>query len=158
MQFIDQSAAYSAKSMSLDKAIRAGRAQLSIAPGGAGAVTCFRPALQDATAFDSDINKRLDFNRLPTPEKLDLMIAELLPRFFRADKVAQSGRDSWLAAFLIDGRVERYVLVDKDGVHSVEPSERTPDFELETDIITLMAILRSVIADFHTKKLDLEAL
>lgn len=158
MQFIDQAAAYAVKSMSLSKAIRAGRATLTVTSGGAGAVSCFRPALKDATAFDRDINERLDFNALPTPEKLDLMITELLPRFFRTDKMLQSGRGSWLGAFLIDGRVERYVLADKDGVHSVEPSDRSPDFELETDIVTLMAILRSVIADFHTRKLDLEAL
>lgn len=158
MQFIDQSAAYSVKSISLSKAISSGRAHLSVSPGGAKAVTCFCPGLHAATEFDREINEKLKFNALPTAEKLDLMIAELLPRFFRAEKVEQSGRKSWLALFLIDGRIERRLLVNQDGVSVVSATERKPDFELETDITTLMAILRSIIADFHTNKLDLEAL
>ena len=158
MQFIDQAAEYRVKSISLDKAIQLGRANLTVAPGGGKAVTCFRPELDAATGFDKDINEKVDFNALPTAEKLDLMIENLLPRFFRADKFENSGRDCWCARFLIDGRIERFVIVDKDGVRAIDGLNQTADFELETDVMTLMAILRSVIADFHTRKLDLEAL
>ncbi len=157
MQFIDQAPPYKIKSLSLDKAIRAGRARLTLGDGGGNAVLCFRPELKEATAFDREINDRVDFNALPTERKLDLMIEELLPRFFHIDKLALTGRDSWLGLFLIDGRVERRVLVDGDGVRAVQTSDRVPDFEMETDIMTLMAILRSLIADFHTGKLDLDA-
>ncbi|MDK3072589.1 hypothetical protein QO034_05660 [Sedimentitalea sp. JM2-8] len=154
MQFIDQSPAYAVKSMSLDKAIGSGRARTSVAPGGARALSCFRPELKAATAFDREINDRLDFNALPTPEKLDLLIDDLLPRFFQADKLAQSGRDRWLVSFLIDGRYERNLLIDAGGVHRVTDPDMPADISLETDIMTLMAILRSVIADVHLKKLD----
>ncbi len=158
MQFIDQASGYAVKSMSLNKAIAAGRATVQAEPDGARVAACFRPALDAATAFDRDINDRLRFNALSTPEKLDLMIAELLPRFFHAENLAKSGRDTWHVAFLIDGRVRRSLLIDAEGVRAVEKPPIPPAVEIETDIMTLMAILRSVIADYHTKKLNPETL
>jgi len=158
MQFIDQAPAYSVKSMSLASAVTAGRAKLTVDPGGARVAACFRPELDAANEFDRDINDRLSFNALSTPEKLDLMIAELLPRFFRADKLALTGRDRWVVSFLIDGSVSRYIECDADGVRPVSDPDQPPAVELETDIMTLMAILRWIIAEFHLKKLDPEAL
>lgn len=158
MQFIDQSPAYSVKSLSLQKAVAAGRARLTVAEGGAAVARCFRPALAEANAFDRDINERLDFKTLPTPEKLDLLIDELLPRFFRADKLAQSGRDRWIVDFLIDGSARRTLMIDANGVRGVARPDLPAAVELETDIMTLMAILRWVIASYHMKKLDLDAL
>ena len=158
MQFIDQASGYAVKSMSLPRAIAAGRATLHVEPGGAKVAACFAPALDAANAFDRDINERLKFNALATPEKLDLMIAELLPRFFQADMLEKTGRDSWHVSFLIDGRHQRTLLIDATGVRAVDDPAISPAVEIETDIMTLMAILRSVIADYHTKKLDPEAL
>lgn len=158
MQFIDQASGYAVKSMSLGKAIAAERATLQMDPDGGRVAACFRPALDAANAFDREINERVKFNALTTPEKLDLMIAELLPRFFYAENVAKTGRDSWHVSFLVDGRIRRSLLIDADGVRAVEEPEIPPAVEIETDIMTLMAILRSVIADYHTKKLDPEAL
>ena len=60
MQFIDQAPPYKIKSLSLDKAIRAGRARLAFGDGGGNAVLCFRPELKEATAFDHEINDRVD--------------------------------------------------------------------------------------------------
>ncbi|WP_424986608.1 hypothetical protein [Microbulbifer sp. S227A] len=158
MQFIDQASGYAVKSMSLDKAIAAGRATIRVEPDGARVAACFRPALDAATAFDRDINDRVKFNTLSTPDKLDLMIEELLPRFFHAENLAKTGRDQWHVAFLVDGRVRRALLIDADGVRAVDEPQIPPAVEIETDIMTLMAILRSVIADYHTRKLDPEAL
>lgn len=158
MQFIDQASGYAVKSMSLSKAVAAGRATLEMEPDGARVAACFRPALDAANAFDQEINERVKFNALTTPEKLDLMIAELLPRFFYADNFAKTGRDNWHVAFLVDGRVRRSLLIDADGVRAVEDPTMPPAVEIETDIMTLMAILRSVIADYHTNKLNPEAI
>ncbi|WP_316774124.1 hypothetical protein [Sedimentitalea todarodis] len=144
--------------MSLNTAIVAGRATLQMEPDGARIAACFRPTLEAANSFDREINERLKFNALTTPEKLDLMIAELLPRFFYADNFAKTGRDIWHVAFLVDGRHRRSLLIDADGVRAVDDPTIPPAVEIETDIMTLMAILRSVIAEYHTKKLDPEAL
>ncbi len=158
MQFIDQAQAYRAKSLSLDKAIAAGRASLTVEPGGQKVAACFRPELSEASAFDREINERVTFNDLPTGEKLDLMIAELLPRFFRPDRLAATGRDKWHVSFLIDGNIRRSLIIDASGVRAEDDTDLPPAVEIETDIMTLMAILRSVIADFHLNKLDPEAL
>lgn len=158
MQFIDQAPAYTAKSMSLAKAIENGRAMVALEPGGEKVAACFQPRLDAANEFDREINNRVNFNALPTPEKLDLMIDELLPRFFCADKFAKTGRDRWIVSFLIDGSVLRSLEIDADGVRAIENPNLPPAFALETDIMTLMAILRSVIADYHRNNLNPEAL
>ena len=150
MQFIDQSAAYSKKSISLANAVDAGRAKVEMQPGAEKLALCFRPELQVANAFDADINERLRFFELSTPEKLDLMIDELLPGFFHADLLPLTGGDRWSAHFVVDGDVHRTLIMDADGIRATEPA---PDdisaFELETDIMTLLAILRATIADYH---------
>lgn len=116
MQFIDQASGYAVKSMRLQKAVELGRATLRVEPNGAKVAACFHPALNEANAFDKDINKRLKFNDLSTPDKLDLMIAELLPRFFRPENLAKTGRDSWHVSFLVDGRFRRSLMIDANGI------------------------------------------
>lgn len=157
MQFIDQAQAYTAKSLSLEEAIRSGRAKLTSAPGSEKMLACFRPDLDVATAFDRNIDPRFRFNDLSTSAKLDLMIDELLPGFFHADLLPTTGRQVWNARFVIDGNVTRDLQIDPYGLHVLDSIDEEPSFELETDVMTLMAILRSIIADFHTKKLDLAA-
>jgi len=85
MQFIDQAAAYSKKSISLEQAIQSGRAKLVLQPGAEKLALCFRPELEIANAFDARIDARLRFFDLSTPAKLDLLIDELLPEFFHLD-------------------------------------------------------------------------
>ena len=152
MQFIDQAPAYKHKSISLKKAVEMGRAKVTIAPECQQLGHCFHPELTAATGFDKRIDKKVKFNDLPTPEKLDLMIGELLPEFYHADQLPQTGREAWMARFLIDGDVERVLRMDAAGLQVVDATDETPDFELETDIMTLMAILRSVIAEYHHNK------
>ena len=152
MQFIDQAPAYRHKSISLKKAVEMGRAKVSVAPECQQLGHCLRPELTVATGFDKRIDKKVKFNDLPTPEKLDLMITELLPDFYHADQLPQTGREAWVARFLVDGDVERILQMDATGLHVVDVVEGEPDFELETDIMTLMAILRSVIAEYHHNK------
>lgn len=158
MQFIDQAPAYKTKSISLAQAIKSGRAKLTAEDGSEKLLASFRPELTVATAFDSQIDGRLRFNDLSTAEKLDLLIADLLPGFFHAELLPDTGRDNWAARFIIDGTVSRTVQIDADGVRSTQAADITPAFELETDIMTLMAILRSVIAEFHLQRLDLQKL
>lgn len=113
---------------------------------------CFRPELEIANAFDARIDARLRFFELSTPAKLDLLIGELLPKFFHADLLPLTGRDSWSLRFLVDGDVDRTLVVDASGLRAVDTGQGgDPAFELETDIMTLLAMLRSVIADFHLK-------
>lgn len=157
MQFIDQASAYNAKSLSLDQALKAGRAKLISTKGCEKMLACFHPDLESATGFDSNIDPKVKFNDMLTPDKLDLMIAKLLPGFYHADRLPNTGQDSWKARFVIDGNVVRTVQIDADGLRAVENDDEDPAFELETDIMTLMAILRNVIAAVHTKKLDLAA-
>ena len=149
MQFIDQAPAYRAKALTLNAAIDAGRARLTGSPGAQKIVACFRPELEIATAFDQAIHERVRFNDLPTPEKLDLMIAELLPGFYHPEDLGLTGRSTWTVRFLVDGTVERILRMDEEGLRAIDGTAATPDVELETDIMTLMAILRSVIADYH---------
>ena len=68
MQFIDQSAAYSQKSIPLDQATQSGRAKLVAVHGSEKLVLCFRPELEIANAFDRAIDARLRFFALPTPK------------------------------------------------------------------------------------------
>lgn len=152
MQFIDQSSAYNRKSISLHEAIAAERATLSADDDADQLAICFRPELKTAIAFDHQIDERVNFNELPTPEKLDLLIDELLPKFFHPDLLPLTGRDDWHVRFLIDGSVERVLHMDDRGLHNVTGSDATPAIDLETDVVTLMAILRSIIADFHLHK------
>lgn len=153
MQFIDQSAAYNRKSISLSEAIKAGRANLMLGPDAEKLAVCFRPELGVATAFDRAINGRLKFADLSTPAKLDLMIDELLPGFFHADMLAETGRDNWCVRFVVDGTVRRTLAMDANGVRATrDDPDQSPDIEIETDVVTLMAMLRSVIAQYHTNK------
>ncbi|MGR3660736.1 MAG: hypothetical protein ACU0CA_06035 [Paracoccaceae bacterium] len=149
MQFIDQAAAYTRKSISLEQALSSGRAKLTADPDWEKLAVCFRPELELANAFDRDIDARLSFKDLSTPAKLDLLIDELLPEFFHADLLALSGRDNWIVRFVVDGGIVRTLKIDSEGVHPVDGQDWIATFELETDIMTLFAILRSVIADFH---------
>lgn len=152
MQFIDQAAAYSQKSISLTKAVDAGRAKLSAAPDAEKLALCFRPALKVASAFDTSIDARLKFFELSTLAKLDLLIEELLPGFFHADLLPLTGRDSWTVRFVIDADVHRTLFMDATGIRAIEDGQDTdPAIELETDVMTLLAILRSVIAEYHLK-------
>jgi hypothetical protein len=153
MQFIDQSAAYNRKSISLADAVKAGRANLTLGPDAEKLGVCFRPELAVATAFDRSINTRLKFADLSTPDKLDLMIDELLPGFFHADILPRTGRDNWRVRFVVDGTVRRTLEIDANGVRATkEEPDQSTDIEVETDAVTLMAILRSVIAEYHTNK------
>ena len=149
MQFIDQSAAYNRKSITLDKALSAGRIKMSTTPGVERLAMCFRPELKVAISFDLDIDERLDFNALSTADKLDLMIDELLPRFFHPDILVLTGKTVWYARFVVDGTVDRMIRMDDVGLHDVTGQNVHPDVEFETDIMTLLALLRSEIAQFH---------
>ncbi|MHA6262360.1 hypothetical protein ACXYMO_04090 [Arenibacterium sp. CAU 1754] len=152
MQFIDQSSAYNRKSISLQQAIATERATLNADPDADKLVICFRPELKIAIAFDHDIDERVNFNDLPTPDKLDLLIDDLLPKFFHPDLLRLSGREEWYVRFLVDGSVERTLHLDDRGLHDVSGTDVTPAIELETDVVTLLAILRAVIADFHLRR------
>ena len=155
MQFIDQSAAYSQKSISLERAIESGRVKMILQPGAEKLALCFRPELDVANAFDSAIDARLRFFELSTPEKLDLMIDELLPGFFHADLLPLTGRSSWSVLFVVDGDVHRTLTMDANGICATNPEQsESPAIELETDIMTLLALLRSVIADYHLNAPD----
>jgi len=155
MQFIDQSATYSKKSITLATALDSGRAKVTADPDAHKLNLCFRPELEVATAFDAAIDARLRFFDLPTPQKLDLFIDELLPGFYHADLLPLTGRESWTAHFVIDSNVRRTLIIDADGIRAIDPDpDLTPDFELETDIMTLLALLRAVIADFHLNAPD----
>lgn len=149
MQFIDQSPAYRRKAITLKQAVADGRAALTAPEDAAALALCFRPELKIANAFDRSIDKRVKFNDLPTGDKLDLMIAELLPKIFHGELIAGTGRESWRVRFLVDGDVERILHMDADGIAPAPADGRKPDVEIETDVITLMAILRAVIADFY---------
>ncbi len=149
MQFIDQSAAYNRKSITLQKAISAGRAKMSSKPGIERLAMCFRPELKVAISFDLDIEDRLVFDELSTPDKLDLMIDELLPRFFHPDILVLTGKTVWYAKFVVDGSVERLLRMDDRGLHNVTGQSIPADVEIETDIMTLLAMLRAAIAQYH---------
>ena len=155
MQFIDQSAAYRSKAISLQQAISSGRAQYRADTDAEGFGKCFRPDLEKATGFDKDIDGQVKFNGLTTPEKLDLMIEKLLPLFFVPGNLGASGRDSWDVHFLIDGASTRRLRFDDDGVRAVEDSNEPAAVALETDMATLMALLRWVIAQYHHKRIEL---
>lgn len=155
MQFIDQSTTYSKKSITLATALETGRAKLTADPDAHKLNICFRPELEVANAFDTAIDARLRFFDLTTPQKLDLFIDELLPGFFHPDLLPLTGRDSWTAHFVVDANIHRTLIMDKDGIRSIDPAPGlTPDLEMETDIMTLLALLRAVIADFHLNAPD----
>jgi len=149
MQFIDQAPDYKQKSITLNKAIGLGRAKLVAPQGSEKLLICFRPELDKANAFDRSISKRLAFNELSTPEKLDLLIKELLPTFYHPEFLPLTGQDTWVVHFLVDGSVHRTLQLDAEGIHTISSQDCDPALELETDIMTLMAILRSTIANFH---------
>ena len=153
MQFIDQSSAYTRKSLPFTKAVAANRAKVIAEAGSDKLAICFRPELKTALAFDLDVEDRFDFNALPTAQKVDLLIDELLPRFFHPDLVVLTGRSVWHVRFVVDGTVERTLRLDDMGVHDVshEP-DIWPEIEIETDILTLLAMLRAEIARFHMTK------
>ncbi|MGD9865379.1 MAG: hypothetical protein AB7S99_19420 [Pseudodonghicola sp.] len=153
MRFIDQPPAYNRKSLPLETAIALGRADLFMAEGSDRLAVCFRPRLEVANAFDRAIDARLKFNDLSTPEKLDLMIAELLPGFYHPEFLPLTGRTFWAVRFVVDGTVRRTLAMDAGGIRAIDDprdgQDVVPAIELETDIMTLMAILRSFIAEFH---------
>ncbi|MEC7256685.1 MAG: hypothetical protein VXW58_02600 [Pseudomonadota bacterium] len=152
MQFIDQSAAYNRKSITLEKAIATDRARVTAAPGAEALMVAFRPELKLAIAFDLDIDERVTFNDLPTAEKIDLLIDELLPRFFHPDLLLLTGRDIWHVRFVVDGTTRRTIRLDDLGVRDVSHLDPAAEIELETDVMTLLALLRSAIAQFHVLK------
>ena len=154
MQFIDQSPAYRAKSVTLDQAVATGRASLKLTPGCEKLGICFRPELEIANAFDRRIHERVKFNDLATGDKLDLMIDELLPDFYHPENLPLTGREVWTVRFVVDGSVERILRMDAEGLRRIERAEPAPAIELETDIVTLMAILRAAIAEFHQNRKD----
>ena len=151
MQFIDQSAAYSRKSITLEDALASGRARISTKDGSEKLAVCFRPELKVAISFDLDIDERVDFNALSTPDKMDLMIDDLIPNFFHPDLLPLTGKDVWYIRFIIDGTVVRTLRFDDHGMHNVSQAllDADPDVEVETDIVTLLALLRAEIAKFH---------
>jgi len=61
MQFIDQSATYSKKSITLTTAIETERAKVTADPDAHKLNICFRPELEVANAFDAAIDARLRF-------------------------------------------------------------------------------------------------
>lgn len=154
MQFIDQAPAYRAKAVSPDAAIASGRARLDAVPGAERLAVCFRPELEIATAFDRSIHARLKFDVLPTDRKLDLMIDELLPGFFHPEALPMTGRARWVLRFVVDGTVTRTLQVDESGIRRIDGGDAPPDMLLETDIVTLMAMLRFCIADHHRSRKD----
>jgi len=155
MQFIDHSTAYVRKSISLTEAVQAGRAKLTASPEADKIAACFRPDAEIAAAFDKSIHARLRFDGLTTPEKLDLLIEELLPDFYHPELLPLTGRSQWIVRFLVDGEVSRPLMLDSRGIHAADTLDRTPDIDLETDAMTLLAILRSIIADYHLNKAEL---
>jgi len=158
VQFIDQAPAYSQKSISLTKAIEGGRAKVNAVSGSEKLMQCFRPELEIANAFDRAIDARLRFFDLPTPDKLDLLIHELLPNFYHPEFLPLTGRDTWVVHFVVDGDVHRTLIMDADGIRPLESRpDEVPTIELETDVVTLLALLRSTIADFHLKTPDVTA-
>jgi hypothetical protein len=158
VQFIDQAPAYSQKSISLTRAIDLGRAKINAEAGSENLMACFRPELKIATAFDTAVDARMRFFDLPTPDKLDLMINELLPGFYHPELLPLTGRDSWVVRFVVDGDVHRTLIMDADGIRTLEiGQDPVPAIELETDIMTLLALLRSTIADFHLNTPDVTA-
>ena len=82
-----------------------------------------------------------------------MLVDELLPKFFHPDLVVLTGRSVWHVRFVVDGTVERTLRLDDMGVHDVshEP-DIWPEIEIETDILTLLAMLRAEIARFHMTK------
>ena len=141
MDFIDQAPAYRQKTLSLKQAIQSGRAKVTASDKSQKLAVCWRPELAAANAFDKSINTRVKFNELPTEEKLDLMIEELLPGFYHPQFLPLTGQDSWIVRFVVDGNILRTLKLDAAGIHTVNGQDWTPAFELETDIMTLMAIL-----------------
>ena len=103
MQFIDQAARYNRKVVSVQQALREWRVSILAERGAEKLMDCFLPVLEVANAFDRSIAARMNFNALTTPEKLDLLIEELFPRFYVSEKLAQTGRDRWLVGMTIDG-------------------------------------------------------
>ena len=152
MQFIDQSATYRKKSIHLSQAVSDGRAQVKARPGAALLAECFRPELKIVNNFDKSIDKRLKFDDLPTDGKLDLLAAELLPAIFDPDALPDGDNGIWRVRFLIDGTVERVLHIDASGIHPAPCDDRANDIEIETDVVTLMAILRAAIADYYHKR------
>ncbi|MCB1342311.1 MAG: hypothetical protein KDK24_14835 [Pseudooceanicola sp.] len=152
MQFIDQAPAYKRKSITFAKAVAQGRARVKAETDADRLAVCFRPDLKTAIAFDMDIEDRLDFNALSTSEKADLLIDELLPKFCHPDLLPLTGRSAWHVRFVIDGTVERTLRFDDRGLHDVSHEDAWPEIEIETDILTLLAMLRAEIARFHMTK------
>ena len=151
MQFIDQSRAYARKAVTLDQALLEGRARLRAAPGSEAVLEASRPDRQVALAFDRAIHDRVDFDALSTPEKCDLMIGELLPGFFRPEDLDKTGRTLWRLSFTVDGFVTRHLELSAAGIAVVPSGTRAADIEIETDIVTLMAMLRAFIAQHHRR-------
>ena len=149
MQFIDHATPYNRKSITLGRALEDERARLIAVPDADRLMICFRPDLKQAMAFDRDIDERLEFKALSTAEKLDLMIEELLPLFFHPDLLVLTGREIWHARLIVDGSVERLLRMDDRGLHDATGSVVAAEIELETDAITLLALLRAEIAKFH---------
>jgi hypothetical protein len=53
----------------------------------------------------------------------------------------------------VDGTARRTLEIDANGVRATKDDpNQSPDIEVETDVVTLMAMLRSVIAEYHTNK------
>lgn len=152
MQFIDQSPAYKRKSISFGKAVEANRVKLTAEAGSEKLAICFRPDLKTAIAFDLDIDERLDFNSLSTSEKIDLLIDDLLPKFCYPDLLPLTGRSVWNVRFVIDGTVERTLRFDEFGLHDVSHEDVWPEIEIETDVVTLLAMLRAEIARHHVTR------
>lgn len=153
MRFIDQTPAYSRKSLPLETAIALGRTDLFMAEDSNRLAVCFRPRLKVANAFDRAIDARVTFNDVTIPEKLDLMIAGLLPGFYHPEFLPLTGRTFWAVRFVVDGAVRRTLAMDAEGIRAIDGpvngQDVVPALELETDIMTLMAILRAFIAAFH---------
>jgi hypothetical protein len=149
MQFIDHASSYNKKSITLDRALAENRIRLDFEPGAEKLAQCFRPELKIAIAFDLEIEDRVKFNALPTNEKLDLLIDELLPRFFHPGLLLLTDRPVWHVRFVVDGQHVRVLRLDAFGLHLVPDDMNSADVEIDTDIVTLLALLRALIAEFH---------
>lgn len=152
MQFIDHAARFNRKSITLERALAEDRIKIAYQPGAEDLAQCFRPELKIAIAFDLEIEDRLKFNALPTGDKLDLLIDELLPRFFHPDLLILTDRPVWYIRFVVDGKFVRVLRLDEFGLHVDSRELDSPDVDIDTDIVTLLALLRALIAEFHYTK------
>ncbi len=142
MQFIDSSTAIHSNVMSVQKAIVTGRLDFKQATDIAEFAGLFRADREAAQSFDQRVEMLVDFSALSPAGKLDLLIDELLPRVFDAAGMAAFEQQAFVVRVTLNGGVERSLRFDGEGVTRVASDMGMPDLAFETDIETLLAVLR----------------